>query len=229
MRYHPAVSASTGLRERKKHQTRKAISDAAWHLFLERGFDDVTVAEVARAADVSEATVFNYFPTKEDLAYHRMEDFEDELLGAITNRDPGTSVVDAFGTFVLEPRGFLKADNEARHDDPLAVTKIFTDSPTLLARERQIYDRYAERLIDLVAEERRVHRNDLEPLVIARALISLHRAMIDHVRQRVLAGASTEAIQREVRSRGRQGFALLKEGLDHGLPSAGSSADDRRR
>lgn len=221
------MSGSTGLRERKKHQTREAIAEAAWHLFLDRGFDDVTVAEVARAADVSEATVFNYFPTKEDLAYHRMEDFEDELLGAITNRRAGTSVVDAFGSFVLEPRGFLKADDEARHDDPLAVTKIFTDSPTLLARERQIYDRYAERLIDLIAEERRSHRDDLEPLVIARALISLHRAMIDHVRQRVLAGASTEAIRREIRSRGRQGFALLKEGLDRGLPSARSSAGNR--
>jgi AcrR family transcriptional regulator len=223
------MSGSTGLRERKKHQTREAIADAAWHLFLDRGFDDVTVAEVARAADVSEATVFNYFPTKEDLAYHRMEDFEDALLEAITKRDRGTSVVDAFGSFVLEPRGFLKADGDVRRGDPLAVTKIFTDSPTLLARERQIYDRYAERLVDLIAEERRAHRDDLEPLVIARALISLHRAMIDHVRQRVLAGASTEAIRREIRSRGRRGFALLKEGLDHGLPSPRSSAGNRRR
>jgi AcrR family transcriptional regulator len=223
------MSGPTGLRERKKHQTREAIAEAAWRLFLDRGFDDVTVAEVARAADVSEATVFNYFPTKEDLAYHRMEDFEDALLEAITKRDPGTSVVDAFGSFVLEPRGFLRADGDVRRGDPLAVTKIFTDSPTLLARERQIYDRYAERLIDIIAEERGAHPDDLEPLVIARALISLHRAMIDHVRQRVLAGASTEAIRREIRSRGRRGLALLKEGLDHGLPSAGSIARDRRR
>jgi AcrR family transcriptional regulator len=223
------MSGPTGLRERKKHQTREAIAEAAWRLFLDRGFDDVTVAEVARAADVSEATVFNYFPTKEDLAYHRMEDFEDALLEAITKRDPGTSVVDAFGSFVLEPRGFLRADGDVRRGDPLAVTKIFTDSPTLLARERQIYDRYAERLIDIIAEERGAHPDDLEPLVIARALISLHRAMIDHVRQRVLAGASTEAIRSEIRSRGRRGLALLKEGLDHGLPSAGSIARDRRR
>ena len=223
------MSGPTGLRERKKHQTREAIADAAWHLFLDRGFDDVTVAEVAHAADVSEATVFNYFPTKEDLAYHRMEDFEDALLEAITKRDPGTSVVDAFGSFVLEPRGFLKADGDVRRGDPLAVTKLFTDSPTLLARERQIYDRYAERLIDLIAEERGAHPDDLEPLVIARALISLHRAMIDHVRQRVLAGASTEAIRREIRSRGRRGFALLKEGLDHGLPSAGSATPGHPR
>jgi AcrR family transcriptional regulator len=211
------VSQTIGLRERKKRQTRESIAEAAWHLFLDRGFDDVTVAEVARAADVSEATVFNYFPTKEDLAYHRMEDFEDELLEAIANRDPGTSVVDAFGTFVLEPRGFLKAGADVRHSDPLAVTRIFTDSPALLARERQIYDRYADRLIDLIAEERRARRDDLEPLVIARALVSLHRAMIDHVRQRVLAGANIEVVRREIRSRGARAFALLKEGFDRGV------------
>ena len=60
-----------GLRERKKRQTREAIAAAAMALFHERGFDAVTVADVARAADVSEKTVFNYFPTKEDLVFHR--------------------------------------------------------------------------------------------------------------------------------------------------------------
>jgi len=207
--------------------TRRSNGRISSELYIDSGDGEANL-EMIQQFEVNKDEI-ETFPTKEDLAYHRMEDFEDELLEAIRNRDRGTSVVDAFGSFVLEPRGFLKADDEARHDDPLAVTKIFTDSPTLLARERQIYDRYAERLIDLIAEERHAHRDDLEPLVIARALISLHRAMIDHVRQRVLAGASTEAIRREIRSRGRQGFALLKEGLDRGLPSARSSADNRRR
>jgi AcrR family transcriptional regulator len=205
------VARTSGLRERKKDQTREAIGEAARRLFLEHGFDDVTVADVAEAADVSEATVFNYFPTKEDLAFYRMEDFEEEMLDAVRDRQPGTAVVDAFGSFVLAPRGFLKAG--ATGVDPRAVTKLFTESPALLARERQIFDRYADRLVDLIAEERHTRTDDLVPLVIARALTSLHRAMIDHVRRQVLAGVSTDAIAREVRTRGRRAVALIKEGF----------------
>ena len=66
-----------GLRERKKLQTRELIAETARRLFAERGFEAVTVAEVARAADVAEKTVFNYFPTKEDLVYWRLESFEE--------------------------------------------------------------------------------------------------------------------------------------------------------
>ena len=84
-----------GLRERKKQQTRQLIADTARRLFAERGFDAVTVAEIARAAEVAEKTVFNYFPTKEDLFYRRLEGFEDELLDAIRQREPGESVLAA--------------------------------------------------------------------------------------------------------------------------------------
>ena len=68
-----------GLRERKKQRTRELIAETARRLFAARGFERVTIAEVAREADVSEQTVFNYFPTKEDLVYWRFEGFEDEL------------------------------------------------------------------------------------------------------------------------------------------------------
>ena len=63
------MSTETGLRERKKRQTRQLLADTARRLFSERGFEQVSVAEIARAADVSAATVFNYFPTKEDLVF----------------------------------------------------------------------------------------------------------------------------------------------------------------
>src|SRR5690242_1280565 len=94
-----------GLRERKKEQTRRLIADTARKLFAERGFDAVTVGEVARAAEVSEKTVFNYFPTKEDLFYSGMEAFEDRLLGALRDREPGEDVLVAFRRFLLQPQG----------------------------------------------------------------------------------------------------------------------------
>src|SRR5579862_3458949 len=107
------ATTELGLRERKKQRTRQLIADTAWGLFSERGFDEVPVAEVAREAEVSEATVFNYFPTKEDLVFHRMEAFEDELLDAVRDRPEGESIVEAFGRFVLRARGFLAADDPA--------------------------------------------------------------------------------------------------------------------
>src|SRR5215213_9281362 len=98
------MSATPGLRERKKQQTRQAIADTARRLFSERGFDAVTVAEIARAADVAEKTVFNYFPTKEDLFYSRLEAFEEELLAAIRGRPGGESAIAAFRDFLMARR-----------------------------------------------------------------------------------------------------------------------------
>ena len=69
------MTSQPGLRERKKQQTREAIAETARRLFSERGFERVNVAEIARAADVAEKTVFNYFPRKEDLVYWRLESF----------------------------------------------------------------------------------------------------------------------------------------------------------
>ena len=83
-------SPQPGLRERKKEQTRQLIAETARRLFAERGFERVTVAEIARAADVSEQTVFNYFPTKEDLVYWRLESFEDELLRRSASASPAS-------------------------------------------------------------------------------------------------------------------------------------------
>src|SRR3954454_6135390 len=98
-----------GLRERKKERTRQLIAETARRLFAERGFEQVTVAEIAREAEVAPATVFNYFPTKEDLFYHRLEAFEEELLGAIRDRGPGASILDAFADWLFGSSGMLAA------------------------------------------------------------------------------------------------------------------------
>jgi AcrR family transcriptional regulator len=210
------VNSETGLRERKKRQTRELIANTARRMFFERGFDRVTVADVARAADVSEATIFNYFPTKEDLAYHGMQDFEEQMLTAIRERPPGASIVEAFGQFVLQPRGFLREGQDGGEPSPETVTRMFVESPALLAREREILERYARALATLIAEDRGAPGNDLTSRVIANALIGLHHALLDHVRRRVLEGADPQQIAREVRGQGRRALGLLERGLDTG-------------
>ena len=90
------AATTEGLRERKKRQTREVIARAAMRLFVARGFDEVTVADVARAADVSEKTVFNYFPAKEDLVLHGGEERRAALIEAIRTRPAGTSIVELF-------------------------------------------------------------------------------------------------------------------------------------
>src|SRR3954466_11347244 len=127
------MSQERGLRERKKQRTREQIAETARRLFVSRGFDGVTVAEVARVAEVSEATVFNYFPTKEDLVYWRLESFEEELLETIRDREPGESVLAAFGRFLLAQKGLLgKHEPEARKQ-LTELTRMIVESPALLA------------------------------------------------------------------------------------------------
>ena len=108
-----------GLRERKKRATREAIAAAAMELFMERGFDSVTVAEVAEAADVSEKTVFNYFPTKEDLALARFEPRIEALITALRELPPEASIVEPFRDMTL---GFLDMAEFEPVDRTLAWT-----------------------------------------------------------------------------------------------------------
>ena len=211
------MHASPGLRERKKQQTRQLIADTARRLFAERGFESVPVAEVARRADVSEATVFNYFPTKEDLFYSGLEEFEEKLLAAVRDRKPGTSVLAAFRDFMLVERGVfdMKAaggDDEAT-ERVRTITRVITESPALLARERQVFNEYSSSLAALIAEETGAAAGDVLPAAAANALIGVHRSLIDYVRERTLTGARASQISRGVRAQAKKAFAQLEEGL----------------
>src|SRR5580704_1749875 len=182
------MEAAPGLRERKKQRSRELISETARRLFVERGFDAVPVAEVARAAEVSEATVFNYFPTKEDLVYQGMEAFEAELLAAVRDRPAGESIVAAFGRFVLAPRGFLAAQDESAARFLVGVSRMIAASPALLAREREILARYTASLAAVIAGDTGTGPDDLRPWVVAYALIGTHQSLIQFVRRRLADG-----------------------------------------
>src|SRR3979409_161746 len=96
------AATTEGLRERKKRQTRETIAQAAMRLFLAPGFDEGPAADVARAADVSEKTVFNYFPAKEDLVLHGGEERRAALVEAIRARPAGASIVEPFRAATME-------------------------------------------------------------------------------------------------------------------------------
>lgn len=208
-----ANASELGLRERKKQRTRELIAETARDLFTERGFERVTVAQVARAAEVSEQTVFNYFPTKEDLVYRRLESFEEELLTAIRGRGPGQSILAAFRGFVLEPRGLLATKDPRARERLAALTRMITESPALLAREREIFERYTASLAALIADETRAQDADIQPRVVANTLMGVHRALIDYTRQRVVAGARSPRLARDVHAQAEQALALLEQGL----------------
>ncbi len=212
------MSAQAGVRERKKRETRDRIAATATRLFVERGFDGVTVAEIAREAHVAQKTVFNYFATKEDLFFSRVESFEESLLTAIRERAPGRSFVDAFRGFLLTRHGVwgrLTPDDAGTEFAELrTVTRIITESPALLAREDQIFSHCAQSLAVLLAAETGRDADDVESRVVASALVGVHRALIDHVRRRVLAGETDPTpLSRDLRIQTTRALRPLYDGL----------------
>lgn len=205
------VPASSGLRERKKEQTRRLIVDQARRLFAERGFDAVTVAEIARAADLSEVTVFNYFPTKEDLFYGGMAFFEEELLEAVRTRPPGQTPLRALRRKLTESASGMA--DPARTAAVLRSARMIAASPSLAAREREIVERYTVRLADLLAAETGASPEDVEPHAVAAALIAGHRAIVVQTRKRVLEGLRGDALVTEVKTMIRRASGRLERGL----------------
>ncbi|MEW9549778.1 TetR family transcriptional regulator [Nonomuraea sp. NPDC050783] len=125
----------TGLRERKRARTHAAISEAAIALFLARGFDEVSVAEVAEAAEVSKRTLFAYFPAKEDLVVHRFADHETEAARVVRARPPGTRPLVALRDHFLD--GLRRRDPiTGLNDVPaiLALVRMVLETPALRTR-----------------------------------------------------------------------------------------------
>jgi AcrR family transcriptional regulator len=220
-----------GLRELKKEQTRQLIADTAWRLFADRGFDQVSVAEVARAAQVAEATVYNYFRTKEDLFYWRLEAFGERLAEAVAARPPGEPALAAFRRALLADGGLLAqaetGDTQAL-DRLRAVNQVISASPALLAREQQAINQAALTLARVLAADASVLSGDLRPQVTAHALIGVHQALLDHVRRRVQVGENPAGLAGEVRKLATDAFELLEQGLhDYAVKPADTTAGAR--
>lgn len=206
---------SEGLRERKKARTRATISDTAMALFLERGFDRVTVAEVAREADVSTATVFNYFPAKEDLFFDRADEVVCHLADVVRTRAAGESFVAACRRDMLE---LIRArDWRAGLAPHMADFHRMVDaSPTLQARSRLLVDRSVAALAEVIADELTLAKEDVVVATTAWSLVAARTTLLAQAQRGVLDGVTPDDIADRLLDATNRVFNLLERGF-HGL------------
>ncbi|WP_215542928.1 TetR/AcrR family transcriptional regulator [Amycolatopsis sp. CA-230715] len=162
-----------GRRERKKAQTRKALADAALELFLERGYDQVGVREVADAADVSVTTLFKYFPSKESLVFDLDEDIETALVSAVRDRAAGQRVLPALREHVLS-----RTSAVARFPHTSAFGRMIEETPALRHYARRMWLRHETALAKVIAEEAGAPEGD--PACAALARFALEAVDLAH-------------------------------------------------
>jgi AcrR family transcriptional regulator len=201
----------SGVREKKRQETRARIVDAAADLFAERGFDDVSVMEIARRAGVVEKTVFNHFPMKEGLVFDADPPMRAALLDAVRRRPAGESVSAAAGSFVVAAVGLLGTPEAA--DGVAWMARVIRGSRTLQVREREILGELTDALAALIAEETSARPGQLEPWLAAHAVLGLYASLLELARDRVMAGVAGPQLAAEVRRQGQRGLALLQFGL----------------
>ncbi|MEU2792193.1 TetR family transcriptional regulator [Streptomyces sp. NPDC007100] len=143
----PGGGAPLGRRERKKAQTRQALADAALRLFLERGYEQVGVKEIADAADVSVTTLFKHFPGKEALVFDRDDDIEAALVAAVRDRAPGQSVLQALRAYVL------RSEKDVTHPEIAAFLRLVSETPALRDYARRMWMRHESALARAIAEQ----------------------------------------------------------------------------
>ncbi|NUR58920.1 MAG: TetR family transcriptional regulator [Catenulispora sp.] len=184
-----------GLREEKKRRTRAALRHAALALFLERGFEQVTVAEVAAAAGVSVNTAFNYFPAKEDLFFDRQGEVEAQLASWVRERTRGRSPSQAVRDGVL--RALAEGDPSiGLSPEAEAYWRTIDASPALRARSRESSERAEAALAAALAEE--APPDDPLPRLLAGALAGTFRAVVAEIRQKLAAGEDVAVVRVEM-------------------------------
>ncbi|GAA1001747.1 TetR family transcriptional regulator [Acrocarpospora macrocephala] len=196
----------TGLRARKKARTRDAIADAAISLFLAHGFDRVSVADIAAAAEVSKPTLFRYFTAKEDLLLHRFADHQGEAARVVRDRQPGISSLTALHRHFRS--GLDRRDPvTGLNDHPVVLTfhrMVFT-TPSLAARVSQYMLDDEEALAAALG-------GDITARLQAAQVIAVQRVLARTNWQRLVAGQTADEVYPEAVADADRAFALLQTG-----------------
>lgn len=215
----PAAGAGEGLRERKKRETRQRLSDTATEMFLERGFDAVRVAEIARACGVSEKTVFNYFPTKEALVL----DLGDATTAALREglADPGRTPVEAVLRILSAELGALTSWIAAQDDPAAAAARVrrfgalTRSTPSLRAYHRDMTDRLVAAAAETLAARAGagVAPGDPEPQIAASALLALWPVQFQSLGRHLDGVRTPDEVHAAVTADVRRAARLLDAGL----------------
>ncbi|MEN2423103.1 TetR family transcriptional regulator [Streptomyces rimosus] len=156
-----------GLRERKKLQTRQRLADVAFALFREHGFDNVTVAEIADAADVAVSTLFSYFPSKEALVFDEDEAYEQGLVAVVRERAEGVSIIDALEAQAARQLFGLSADRVVVEQ----FQELLADTPQLREYFERLKRRWEKSLAVAIAQEAGLPDDDVSAAALARCAL----------------------------------------------------------
>jgi AcrR family transcriptional regulator len=193
---------ATGLRERKKRETREALTRAALELFVERGYHETTLAEVADAAGVSTRTIFAYFPSKEDILFSTFGRLRDALVAALADRPPGTDALTALREFIL-----ATAHEKTELDRRLG--RLVAADPILSSHQRARIAQLQEILAGAIAADLDVGPDDLRPQVAAASLTAAFEVL-----ERQDSGAAKTPTAAQVAGAIDPVISFVRAGLD---------------
>jgi len=233
---HPGanVTPGEGLRQRKKRLMRQLISDTATAIFLERGFDEVRVADVAAACGVSEKTVYNYFPTKESLLLDREEAMVADIRQALGPGAPAVSPIEAAVAVIIKQVRGLFDDWAVEHNTPLDLTVVtrFSDLvervPSLRAAQLDMMDRLVQVAAEAMAARAGVNPEDPEPQIAANAIIGLWRIQWQAMKKYSDGKRTPAEVRDAVIAEVRRAARLVDTGLwSFGLAVQGSNGREQ--
>ncbi|MEU4798609.1 TetR/AcrR family transcriptional regulator [Streptomyces sp. NPDC023327] len=207
-----APEPGDGLRTRKKRQRHRTISDTAIALFLEKGFEKVSVAEVAAAAEVSKPTLFRYFASKEDLVLHRFADHEDEAARVVAARPAGRAALEALHRHFRA--GLDRRDPVTGLCDVpavLAFHRLLYSTPSLVARLHGYQARSEAALAGALATAH--GGTPLESRLAAAQTVAVQRVLAEENWRRITEGETADAVRPDALTAADEAFTHLRAGL----------------
>ena len=198
------MNEPTGLRARKRERTRDAIGDAAVSLFLEHGFDRVSVNDIAAAAEVSKPTLFRYFPTKEDLVLHRFADHQGEAARVVRHRGPDAEPLDALRRHLragLDRYDPVTGLND--HPEVVAFHRLVFTTPSLAGRLTRYRLEDEEALADALGE-------GIQARLLAAQVLAVQRVLARANWQKIADGRTAHDVHPEAVADAELAFARLR-------------------